>query len=51
MWTGQILPDSLKISVTEEERFYKQQPLQNTALTTVNRQSYRTTHYSGTKSS
>lgn len=51
MWTEQILPDSFKISMTEEESFYKQQPLQNTALTTVNRQSYRTTHYSGTKSS
>ena len=51
MWTGQLLLDSFKISMTEEESFYKQQPLQNTALTTVNRQSYRTTHYSGTESS
>ena len=39
MWPGQILPDSFKISMTEKESFYKQQPLQNTALTTVNRQS------------
>lgn len=36
--------------MTEVESVYKQQPLQNTASTMVIRQSWSTTHYSGTRS-